>query len=96
MLIEILRGLLFFLIIVSLIGAAGISIAAVRIRFLMLEDLPDRHGLLSLRLVLPSELPVRYYARRHQWIRLMLAFFGVVAIGAFLSGLNVLIFQNPN
>jgi hypothetical protein len=96
MLTEILRGLLYFLISVSLIGAAGIWVAAARIRFLMLEDLPDRRGLLSLRLVLPSELPARYHARRRQWIRLMLAFFGAVAIGAFLFWLNVLIFQNPN
>lgn len=62
----------------------------------MLEDVPERRGLLSLRLVHPNELPERYYARRRQSIKLVLAFFGVGAMDAFLFWLNVLIFQNPN
>jgi hypothetical protein len=93
---EILHDLLYFLIIVNVISAVVIWVMGIHQRFLMLEDLPDGRGWLSLRRVLPSELPERYHARRCQSIRLLFAFFAVLIIESFLFWLDILIFRNPS
>lgn len=93
---EILHDLLYFLMIVNVISAVVIWVIGIHQRFLMLEDLPDGRGWLSLRRVLPNELPERYHARRRQSIRLLFAFFALLAVEAFLLWLDILIFRNPS
>jgi hypothetical protein len=94
--LDLLRDLLHFLMIIN--AGAGILIWAMGVRqsLLMVSNAPEWRGWLTLRRPLASELPEAYLRHRRQGIRLMFAFFAIIAIEAFLALLNTLFFRAAN
>ena len=75
-------------------GCAVVLVAmAGRLAFLRAGELPEWRGLLTLRRPLASELSKEFHAYNRQFIRLMLAFAAVLAVGAFLFWLDGQVFD---
>lgn len=93
MLREVLRDFLHLLIFVDYGCAVVLLVLGVRSTFFRTGEYLDRRGsLFSLRRPLPSEFSREYYASYRRLAWLAIAFFAVLAIGAFLLWLNILIF----
>lgn len=97
MLREALRGFLRLLMFVDFWCAAVLLFLGVRQSFFRAGEYLDRSGsLLSLRRPLPSEFSKEYYASWRRSVGLAVAFLAVLAIGALLLWLDMLIFDPEN
>ena len=93
MLRDVLRGFLHLLIFVDICCAAVLLVLGMQNAFSRVNENLDRRGsLFSLRRPVPSEFSKEYYASYRRMMRLAVAFLAVLALGAFLLWLNILMF----
>jgi hypothetical protein len=97
MLREVLRDFLHLLIFVDYGCAVVLLVLGVRSTFFRTGEYLDRRSsLFSLKRPLPSEFSREYYASYRRSVRLAILFIAVLAIGAFLLWLNILLFGPTN